>query len=261
MRKAFQAAVTALTCLLLFLVCFPAMVLWPTRKNRLRWAVRFSRWWSRAILWSGGVELEVTGREHLATCPAVFTFNHSSTLDFVANAALAPEHALVFGKAELSRVPIVGWIWWLSGHPMIRRGARDQWQTVLDGVAARLATGEHTTIVSPEGTRNRQGGLLPFKKGPVHLAIQGRCPIVPWVLENCPERLGRGGLTAGPLRVRILPPIPTDGWREETIDAHVEALRGVYLRALGLEEPAPAPAAPAPGAAPAAPVRIRPPVA
>lgn len=261
MRKAFQATVTALTCLVLFFVCFPAMVLWPTRRNRLRWAVRFSRWWSRAILWSGGVTLEVTGREHTATCPAVFTFNHSSTLDFVANAALAPEHALVFGKAELSRMPFVGWIWWLSGHPMIRRSARDQWQAVYDGVAARLATGEHTTIVAPEGTRNREGGLLPFKKGPVHLAIQGRCPIVPWVLENCPERLGPRGLTPGPLRVRILPPIPTDGWREETIDAHVEALRDVYLRALGLTE---APARPEP-AAPAAPApvaaRIRPPVA
>lgn len=245
MRKAWQALVTGVTAVALFLVCFPAMLLWPTRRNRLRWGVRFSRAWSRAILWSGGVRLTVEGAEHLATCPAVFTFNHSSTLDFVANAAIAPPSALVFGKAELARVPIIGWLWLLSGHPMIRRDARDQWQGVLDQVAAALATGQHTTIIAPEGTRNRQGGLLPFKKGPVHLAIKGRAPIVPWVLEGCPERLGPRGLTPGPLRVRVLPPIPTEGWREETIDDHVAALRAVYLRALGLDADGRGPVAPA----------------
>lgn len=236
-------------CVALFCVVFPLMLLWPTRRNRLVWACRFSRWWSRGVLWAGGVRLEVEGAERLALCPAVFTFNHASTLDFVVNAAIAPETALVFGKAELARVPFIGWIWWLSGHPMIRRDQRGQWQQLLDSVAVRLASGQHTTIVAPEGTRNRQGGLLPFKKGPVHLAIQARVPIVPWVIHDIRARIGERGLLPGVIRLRILPPIDTRGWRPETVDEHVADLRRLYLEALGLPLDEPAAGGAAAGAA------------
>lgn len=253
MRKALQTTFATLLLVVCFVVFFPPMVLFPTANWRLRMAIYFARVWSRGLLWFGGVRLVVKGREHLRL-PAIYTFNHTSNLDFLINASIAPHGSLVFGKRELARIPLLGWVWLLSGHPMIRRDDRDDWQAKLDLVARRLATGRYATIVAPEGTRSHGKGLLPFKKGPFHLALQSKAPIVPWVLEGVLPCMDARGLHRGTVTVTILPPIPTTDWTAEGLDAHVEAVRDVYAKALGV---APAPQQPPPAAAPP---RPRPPV-
>lgn len=257
MRKAWQAALFFLWCLACFVVFFPPAVAFPTRDWRLRMAILYARWWSRGCLWIAGVRLVVVGRER-ARVPAVFTFNHASNLDFFVNACLVPHGTLVFGKRELGKVPLLGWMWLISGHPLIRRDDRADWQLKLDLVAERLKTGRYATIVAPEGTRNHGGALLPFKKGPFHLAIQSKAPIVPWVIEGAAPLLTPRGMLPGTIKVTMLPPIPTTDWRDETIDEHMQALRRVYLEALG--ETDAAPPAGTPPAAPAPPARPTPPV-
>lgn len=259
MRKAWQGTLFFLWCFALFLVFFPPLVVFPTADWRLRMAVLFARYWSRGCLWIAGIRLVVTGRERLRP-PAIFTFNHASNLDFFVNAVLAPHGSLVFGKRELAKIPMLGWMWLLSGHPLIRRNDRDDWQRKLDLVSTRLRTGRYATIVAPEGTRNRGGPLLPFKKGPFHLALQSKAPIVPWVLRGAAPLLTSRGMFPGTITVDILPPISTTDWREETLDEHMAQVRRVYLEALGEQDAyaagdqAPATDAPAPTSRPAPPV-------
>ncbi|MBX3471975.1 MAG: 1-acyl-sn-glycerol-3-phosphate acyltransferase, partial [Planctomycetes bacterium] len=234
MRKAWQAAASSLWLVACFLVFFPPLCLFPTRAWRLRMGVLMARWWSRGCLWLAGVRLEVAPEDRARIrIPAIFTFNHASNLDFLINAVLAPYGSLVFGKRELARIPFLGWMWLLSGHPLIRRDDRDDWQRRLDEVATRLKDGRHATIIAPEGKRNHGAGLLPFKKGPFHLALQSKVPIVPWVLEGAEHLLTPGGIRPGTVRVRVLPPIPTDHWTAERLDEHVEEVRRAYVAALG----------------------------
>jgi putative phosphoserine phosphatase / 1-acylglycerol-3-phosphate O-acyltransferase len=240
-RKTLQIIAISLWCILCFVVFFPPMVLFPTVDWRLRMARAFARWWSRGVLLVGGIELTVEGREHLGAQPAVFLFNHTSNLDFFVNAVIAPHGSLVFGKRELGAIPLLGWVWLLSGHPLIRRKDRDDWQRKLDWVQERLSTGRYSTIIAPEGTRNHGAALLPFKKGPFHLAMQSKSSIVPWLILGSEGCLTARGLMPGHVTMKILPPISTADWTAENLDQKIAEIRTTYLAALGQREPVAAP--------------------
>lgn len=233
LRKAWIFGLIALLALVHTPWALLGMLLWPTRTWRARVATAYARLFSRQVLALAGVRWTVSGAEHLRTAPAVFLFNHVNNVDFFLNAAIAPPHAVVFGKRELAWVPLVGWVWWLSGHPLIRRQDRAHWQRVMDRVEQRLREDRAGAWLAPEGTRSRDGRLLPFKKGPFQLALKTGAPVVPVVIHGARALAGPGGVQPGRVRLEVLPPIPTVGWRAETLDAHVEAVRGVYLNALG----------------------------
>lgn len=75
----------------------------------------------------------------------------------------------------------------------------------------------------PEGTRGDGAKLLPFKKGPFHLAIQSQSAIQPVVcnryhfLDSKNKVFGRGHNI-----IRILPVIPTVGLSKDDISDLVE---------------------------------------
>lgn len=52
--------------------------------------------------------------------------------------------------------------------------------------------------VFPEGTRSRDGRLLPFKKGPFYMAIETGVPIVPVTILGTFEILPKGRFTIRP---------------------------------------------------------------
>ena len=73
--------------------------------------------------------------------------------------------------------------------------------------------------VFPEGHRNGGPPLLPFKKGSFHLAIAAQVPIVPIVCTPLHDLLDGHRLLVFPgrIRLRVLPPIPTEGLGEEDL--------------------------------------------
>ncbi len=75
----------------------------------------------------------------------------------------------------------------------------------------------------PEGTRSRDGAVLPFRTGPFKLAAEAGVPVVPVAIAGAGRALARGGLAAraAEIRMRILPPVAAAG----RSPADVEALR------------------------------------
>jgi putative phosphoserine phosphatase/1-acylglycerol-3-phosphate O-acyltransferase len=88
--------------------------------------------------------------------------------------------------------------------------------------------------VAPEGTRSGTGRLGAFKKGAFRLAMAGGVPVVPIVFRNANDvwPLGTQFMRPGTVDVVVHPPIPTDGWTDETLDAHIAEVRGLYLDTL-----------------------------
>lgn len=71
---------------------------------------------------------------------------------------------------------------WLCGLRYIDRSSTKRaYETLLS--VTKLMTEEKIKIwIYPEGTRNNQGGFLPFRKGAFVTAIQAQVPIMPVVI-------------------------------------------------------------------------------
>ena len=191
--------------------------------------------WGRQVLWAAGTPLRVHGLERVpAGVPVVYASNHSSMFDIWALFASLPGSVRFVAKAEIGRVPFIGPAMVRAGHILIERDVRKKAFEAYDRAAEQIRRG-FSAIVFPEGTRSRNGDLLPFKNAPFALAIAAQVPIVPLYVHNTFEILPKGAwlLRPRPIDIFIGEPIPTAGLtardREtlrDRVRAAIEGLRG-----------------------------------
>ena len=169
---------------------------------------------------AGGVHVNIQGESNAwAARPAVFMFNHQSQLDVGIMAAVLRKDFTGVAKKSLQANPLFGPLGALAGVAFIDRAdataARAAMQPVVDSLAAGVSI-----AIAPEGTRSSE--LLPFKKGPFHMAIQGQVPVVPVVIRNAGEIMPAHSyvIRPGTVDVVVLPPVDTSDWTAETVDEH-----------------------------------------
>lgn len=194
-----------------------------------------ARLWGRFALAAFGVRLETSGREHIAGAAArIVLFNHVSLLDVFVLAATSPDRPVFVYKREFHRIPGVGLALRALGMIPIDRSDRESAIASLRAAGERIRRHGETVLMAPEGTRSRPGGLLPFKLGPFHLAVETRVPIVPMILRGVAEVMPLGTLLVRPGVVRVdwPPPIDTSEWSHERVREHAESTRALMLRYL-----------------------------
>lgn len=181
-----------------------------------------------------GVNLHVIGAENLwSERPAVFIMNHQSQLDIMVLGALIRRDFTGVAKKSLAANPFFAPAGYLAEVAYIDRGNNAAARAALEPVVETLKGGK-SIIIFPEGTRSRTERLLPFKKGPFHIAIQAGVPIVPIVLRNCGELMRPHSLIVQPgtIDIAVLPPIDTSTWNVGNLDEHIAAVRQQYLDTL-----------------------------
>jgi 1-acyl-sn-glycerol-3-phosphate acyltransferase len=210
--------------------------------------VVLARIWSRLLLWTAGVSLEVKMRATLDPGqPYVFMANHLSTVDIWALFVAVPVKIRFIAKKQLGRIPLFGWAMAVGRFIFIDRQNPLAARRSIDEATERIRSGSSVAIF-PEGTRSRDGDLGPFKKGGFHLALRAGVPIVPIGIRGAHRVMPRGSLIlrSGPVTVEIGEPIPVAGLSSLDRDSLLERVRNEIALMSGQEkreQPTPSPAA------------------
>lgn len=136
--------------------------------------------------------------------------NHQSMFDIFALCIL-PFNFLWFAKHSLYKIPIFGLILKLVGSvPVDRSSLKKSYNSFK--TAEDIVKKNRSVLFFPEGTRNTDNKLLPFKTGGFRLAITTGKKIVPISILGSGKIQKRGEFTIipGTIKIIISPPIATD---------------------------------------------------
>jgi 1-acyl-sn-glycerol-3-phosphate acyltransferase len=163
--------------------------------------------------------------------PYVVVSNHESFADILLISHL-PWEMKWLSKAELFRIPIMGWMMWLAGDVPVKRGFGP---SALEAMArCRQALDNRVSVmIFPEGTRSKTSELLPFKDGAFRLAIEAGVPILPLAVSGTATALRKHDWRFGrsDAEVRVLEPVETAGLTLADVPALKSRVRDMIVRA------------------------------
>jgi 1-acyl-sn-glycerol-3-phosphate acyltransferase len=210
----------------------------PVSRVPGQWVRRLGRTTSRLTpLWKFSVEgvppVDVRSRAYVVVA------NHESNADPFLMSYL-PLDMRFIAKEELFRAPVTGWILKMGGDIPLRRGQKDSVAQMFAECDRTLKHGM-SVMVFPEGTRSKDGTLLPFKDGAFQMAIDAGVPILPVAISGTKDCLPKGSAWFGEAKAvaKMLPHIETTGLtrddvpriREEARNRIQEAVQELRARA------------------------------
>lgn len=135
------------------------------------------RFWGWICLKLIGVDVRIEGLENVPPAGAILAPNHQSGFDIFVLASLPIDFKWV-SKAEMGRIPFVGWAMRTLGAFFVKRDGSGRDLNVMKEVEDGLRAGKRV-VIFPEGTRTRTGEMLPFKKGAFRTAQNSGAPLCP----------------------------------------------------------------------------------
>ncbi|MDB5213047.1 MAG: 1-acyl-sn-glycerol-3-phosphate acyltransferase [Myxococcaceae bacterium] len=203
----------------------------PTQRIPGRWMRRLGRTASRLTpLWKFEIEGErPSDIDHSAY---VVVANHESQADPFLLSFLPWDMRWV-AKEELFHQPLTGWAMRFGGDIPIRRGEGESVREMMNECQRALAGGI-SVMMFPEGTRSRDGELLPFRDGAFRLALAAGVPILPVALAGTRQMRPKHSKWFGKAHAcaKILAPIPTAGLGPEGVGALRDRTRATIAAAL-----------------------------
>ncbi len=187
----------------------------------------------RASFRTAGIRVLVEGREIVPAGQAcIFMANHVSNLDPPALIPRIPGRTAAFAKRSLFKLPIFGYCLKLGGFiPVNRTGSAHTAKESVEAAKRVLEEGVHiTTFV--EGTRSKDGRLLPFKKGTFYLAMQTGAPCIPVSIYGTESLMSKGSFGIKPGTAHIVFHAPVNPGDYATREELMQAVRAAIASGL-----------------------------
>jgi 1-acyl-sn-glycerol-3-phosphate acyltransferase len=220
---------------LAILTGLPLLVLWTLITGDPNFMYNVFQDGLRIGLRIAGIHVHVEGLENIPPGVCIFASNHASNLDPVALTPNIPRRISLLAKKEVFKIPVLSKAITLAHLVPVDRGDSEAAAESVDLAIKYLKEGL-SFCVYPEGTRSRDGRLLPFKRGTFVMAIRAGVPVVPVSLAGTQELMRKGDwrIYPGEVVVKFGPAVDASRYKIEQREELRQTVQG--LVAAGLPE-------------------------
>lgn len=174
--------------------------------------------WSKNLIAASGSTIQVLNSELIPRDASVlFVSNHRSFLDIPVFLASIQKPVGFVAKMELKKVPLLSkWIQSIGCVLINREDIRQSLKAIIE-CTNHLKKG-HSMVIFPEGTRNAENTLMPFKSGSLKPAIKAHVPLVPVAIYDTRNIFENNKFYVCPSKITIIvgEPIVYDELPEES---------------------------------------------
>ncbi|MGA2570810.1 MAG: lysophospholipid acyltransferase family protein [Terracidiphilus sp.] len=190
-------------------------------------------WITHVTIRVAGIRVQIEGPENIPAGRAcIFMANHVSNLDAPVLIANLPGRTSVFLKRPLMKLPVLAYAFKLASFiPVARDGQVEAARQAVAQARSVLLGGLHFTVFV-EGKRSPDGRMLPFKKGPFHLAMDSGAPCIPVSIYGTEEIIPWGSNRIHPGTAHVVFHSPIDPTAYTTRDDLSAAVRAAIASSL-----------------------------
>ncbi|MCK5237582.1 MAG: 1-acyl-sn-glycerol-3-phosphate acyltransferase [Deltaproteobacteria bacterium] len=160
-------------------------------------------YWGKTCLFISGVKVKAVGLSNITMKTAIFAANHQGAFDIPVLQATLPLRFGWVAKRSLFNIPFFGWAMAAAGDIPIDRGSPKAMVRSIVKAAERIKAGSSVSIF-PEGTRNEEETLLPFKKGAFLIALKSGVPVIPVSIIGTKKIMKKHSLKIFPGIVKVV---------------------------------------------------------
>lgn len=146
----------------------------PKRRHFTHTIMKWTLQWALVML---GIRVKVTGADKLPDTPYLFVCNHRSAFDPIATIAALKSHIIFVAKPSVLNIPVIGSILERLCFLAIDRENTRNAVTTIKRSGELIKDVGLSVGIYPEGTRSRDGSLLPFHAGSFKIAKLASCPV------------------------------------------------------------------------------------
>ena len=186
-------------------------------------------WGFKFILFNSGIKVKVEGLENIPKDEAVlYAGNHRSYFDILAAYATVPNLTGFVAKDSMKKFPCISsWMKRINCLFLDRNDIRQGMQVILKAI--ELVKDGYSIFIMPEGTRNFEEELLPFKDASFKIADKSGCAVIPVAMIGTYERFEKQlpRVKRGTIYVRYGEPVYLKNMEKEDRKHPGEYFRGV----------------------------------
>ena len=198
------------------------------------WGYYPPKWWSRLTCWLSLCSVKSSGHENLDKDTSyVFIANHQGAFDIFLIYGFLNHNIKWMQKIGLRKLPFVGKASEIAGHVFVDNSSIVSRRDSI--VKAKEVIEEGVSIIMfPEGSRTKNGGFSPFRRGAYKVALDMGLPIVPITINGPYDVMRVKTLTLNPgkLELSIHKPIPTAILNKEDIPTLMKQTEEIIYSAL-----------------------------
>jgi len=190
--------------------------------------------WSKLSCFIAPVKVNILGRENYSRYKSyVVVANHQSMVDIPALHGFMGLRIKWVIKQELRKIPVFGTACHYLGCVFVDRSDHAAAVRSIERAKQQLSN-KSSVLFFAEGTRSRDGQVMPFKKGAFVFAMETGLPILPVTVKNTVDILPSDtlDLTPGSVDIIVHRPVHISAYQESELSCLIEQTRRTIASAI-----------------------------